>query len=632
MKKGVKNMDENERKNEYGEVDLVDFSSNRETDRIRENERIERERRQRRANQIRKQEILRQKKIAQIKQTVVAWGIVVAIVLAVVFAVVGIVSLFGKDKEEEKTNVGDAVSEEETKLVSDFNKSEGALYGTGVSENLQNLLNDTVSFSDDSEEQIKNTSLLHMYATTYAWNNSLSGIDSVKRAVRDVPMLKNGYVWTTEESKKSDITGTYFYDTHASFIKAVCEICLWEGDTSFLASVDETDAGDNDISKGMTVRQKLEKAVDYYFDSSDPYGGGIRYNDEDGLVYISTSGNDGTPQGNESNIFFTYKFGHLDCYNNLLFCDAMQSLSGLYKLSGDNEMSEKYAIIAQKSKEGINNTFYDDEKKRYIGYIDVNGEKYDLGFTAINLMAQDIGVADGERATAIESWICGERKINTDDKALSKKSGDIYVPFSTVEANDSTWDTLGGKYLLSADASFGSFWLNGGNSMLSSYYSFKTSEDKTKLLSKILDEYSSGKLKKSDEKKITDEPYIFTSLLVSNAVREYFGISTDGKVLCINPLFDLQQNIGIKNVSFAKGNYGVLFNDDKVFVFSDFKATVKIKIGGYESNEKINMILVEDGKIISSEKVKADKLGNVVINKKFGENTYIKLEHITEEK
>lgn len=626
-------MDENERKNqnEYNDDDLVDFSSNRQTDIIRENERIERERRQRRVNQIRRQELLRRKKKERIKQTVIAWGILVGIVLAVTAGVFGIVSLFSKDKEENTLNVGDVVSEDETKLISNFNKSENTFYGSGNAEKIQKLVNDTAVFSGE-QEQNQNNSLLHMFSSAYAWNSSFSGIESVKNAVRDVPMLKNGYVWSTQDSKKSDITGTYLYDTHASFIKAVCEICLWEGDTSFLASVDETDSGDKDISKGMTLRQKLEKATDYYFDSSDPYGGGIRYNDEDGLVYISTLGNDGTPGGNESNFFFTYKFGYLDCYNNLLFCDAMQSLSKLYKLSGETEKSEKYATISEKSKEAINNTFYDSEKKRYIGYIDVNGEKYDSGFTAINLMAIDVGVAQGERAEKINEWIFGERKIKDDSLDSSKISSGIYTRFSTLEANDSTWDTLGGKYLLSADASFGSFWLNGGNSMLSSYYKFKTSGEKAKLFSKMLEEYSSGNLKRSEEEKITDEPYIFTTLLVSEAVREYFGISTDGKVLTVNPLFDIEQNIGIKNISFAKKNYSLLYDDGNIFLLSDTLSQVKMKIGGYKASEKVNVILVEDGKITSTEKVKADKSGNVVINKKFGENTYIKLERISEEK
>lgn len=612
---------------ENREIDLVDFSANSEMQRIRENERIEREKRRKRAAEIRRREIIKQKKRQRLQQMIIAWGIVVLVLLAIVAAIIGIVSIFTGGDEEDKTVEGGYVSEEETTLVSEFSANKEPVYVKRFGSEYLKLAKDIVIKASSNENQVKSNGELWMYTNAYIWNSGFGEIDDVKALVLDTPMLNNGYVWTENEGMKSSLSQSYHYDTHASFIKAVSEICLWEGDTSFLGEIDPKSVTNKDISAGKSVKQKLDKAVEYLFDTSDPYGGGIRYNDEDGLVYISTLGNDGTPEGKASNIFFTYKFGYLDCYNNLLFNDAMISLSRLYKLAGDEENSKKYQEIAEKNKDAINKTFYDSQKGRYIGCIDSDGEKHDNGFTVINLMAVSLGVADGTKAEKIMAWANEEARV----------SNGIFPAFSTVEANDTVWDTIGGKYLTSAEENFGNFWLNGARSAVSGYCylgASKTLGEKNlnDYISKITRGIDNGSLKLPDENNPAVEPSLYYALLSSKAVKEAFGVETDGKVLTLDPLFGLGETVGIKNIAFSGKNYDFLFNNETVYILSDVNGSVRIRIGGYDKNTKLSLTVVDDGKIVSNEQVKTDKSGNIVISKKFGETSYVKLEPVKEKK
>lgn len=613
-------MDDNRKEfDNSGEIDLVDFSSNREMDQIRENERIEREKRRKRAAEIRRQEIIKKKKRQRLVSMVSAWGLVVLVAAGIIAAIVGIVSLVNKEKESEVPAVGDMVSEEENALVEGFRASKDVVYVKEGSNPYAKLAKDVV-LSAAKNLPVSDNGTLHMYADAYAWNSAFGQKEQLKNTVADMPIYKNGYVWSTSSDMKSDLSGSYHYDTHASFIKAVCEICLWEGDTSFLSVEDKTtvDAA-KDFSSGQSVGQKLEAAVEYYFDKEDPNGGGIRYDEEDGLVYIYTAGNNGKPGGNASNIFFTYSFGHLDCYNNLMFYDAMVSLSKLYDMVGDEEKSKTYSDIAAKNKEAINSTFYDNDSGRYVGYIDSNENKRDYGFTAINLMAVELGVADGEKAGKIMSWVESEAGAST--KPLPA--------FTTIEANDSGWNTYG-KYLTSGDAKFESFWLNGGQSALSGYYYLEAND---KLGKKALSDCLAKTVKNVNDGKISlpaaseySEPGLHYALYASEVIKDTFGVSADGGILTVSPSFDRGKNMGIKDISFKRRNYDVLFDSGIVYMFCDVKANAKIKIGGFEKDCKLTLTIVENGKISVTEEIKADKNGDAVISKTFGDTSYVKLE------
>lgn len=82
-----------------------------------------------------------------------------------------------------------------------------------------------------------------------------------------------------------------------------------------------------------------------------------------------------------------------------------------------------------------NDLFWDEEKGRFVGWIDMEGRRYDYGFTFVNLDAIWYGLASDEHARSILGWLDGERTIDGDDSV----GEDIYHwrfgPRSTTKRN-----------------------------------------------------------------------------------------------------------------------------------------------------------------------------------------------------
>ena len=620
--------------NNTHDIDLVDFSPNREMEAIRHQEEIEREKRRRRAAQIRRAEMLRRRRIEQIKQTVFAWGVLIFAIIVVVALIMGVVSMFSSDDETKKSEpvVGEYASEEETKLLNELLSSKKAVFERDNAET--SLMPHLVKMSGDivsPEPYIVHGSELAILTDAYIWNGAFSDVEKIKTTVRDFPMYSNGYIWSSEKSMKSPVTKSYLYDTNAAFISAVCDICLWEGSTSFLDQVDMTGETSGDKSAGMKVGEKLNAVVSHFFDSDDYLnGGGVRYNETDGLVYVLTTDNNGGESGRPSNLFYNYRFGYLDTYNNLTFNVAMQKLASLYTLAGDKESASYFKKVAETNKKAISEKLYDKSLGRFVCYVDSNSSIYDYGFTAINLLAIDSGVATDEQAKSILSWINGERKIESDSVSQNNimKNGVLPV-FNTVKAKETSWDSVSGTFALGDTVQFGKYWLNGTMSALSGNYYMKaddkSSSDKAK---KLVSVYKDGRFSlPSDE---NSEPKLYYALLASNAVKEIFGVSTDGKTLSVLPKID-GENVGICDIAYSNNRYDVLFHNSCVYVLSDYEEAVRLKIGSFAPECDVEVVTVEDGKISSTETLKSDNNGVVSLSKKLGNDIYIRLKEVQKE-
>ncbi len=613
-------------------VDL-DFSSNSEMHRIRENERIEYEKRRRRAAQLRRAEMIRRKKAERIRKMILAWGVLVFALVVIVALIIGIVSLFTGDKDAKDDTAGKTVAQEETELVSELTSFDGIVFGKDNTDEqyVPSVLNSMYSTAVESSlEPLASPvsgSHLAMITDTYLWNSSDDVRAKIKQIVRDYPLYSNGYVWSVENSMKHPKVSSYLYDTNAAFISAVCDICLWEGNTSFLDSVDMTGEANSDISLGLTVGEKLEKVVSHFFDYEDFLnGGGIRYNTEDGLVYVLTADNNGTDAGKPSNLFYNYRFGYIDTYNNLSFNAAMNDLSCLYTLANDKEKADKYLEVAKTNKKAINKKLYDKKLGRYVGWIDKDGNVHDAGFTVINLMATSLGVADEEKRESILSWVEGKREITSDGLPTPNRYASLLAPaFSTLTLDD-LWFNAEGNYSLDDEAGFGDYWMNGAACSLAGNYYLLSVKDTADFVNSVAKLYKENRsyfdLPASDKA----EPFLHYSLTSSNAVKKMFGISTDGKNLCINPLFNDGENVGINNIAFSGNFYDVLFHKDTVYVTSDENAAVRLKIGGFKKNEILVLTTVENGVELSVETVSADKTGTLSISKKVGGNIYLRIE------
>lgn len=614
-------------------------SSQSETDIIRRAEVIEREKRARRIAAQRRRERLLQSKRKRIKQTVFAWAVVIgafALVIGILSSI--ITSCANSNKTGSDKN---AVSDSEKALVTGFSESDSIVYSASdntIFSTMNSLVTDILlEKNTENPENLYSTqsSQFLWQADKFSWHSDKSYVRAVKDILRDYGMFSNGYVWSSLDKMKSEQTDKYFYDTNARFISAICRICLWEADTSFLYEIDLTKGEKHDSSKDKTVLEKLEKAVGYYFDKNDINGGGIRYNESDGLVYILTEDNDGTTTGAGSNFWYNNRFGYLDAYNNIAFYQAMCDLSSLYSFMGQPENAEKYQLVAQKNAKAINEKFWDENKGRYIGCIDVNGKEIDNGFVFVNLEAISCGVADSKKAKKILNWIDAEN-----DSAVSKMYVTDFAPRSTtIPATDLWWDYVDGKFPLSGSAAFGKHWQNGGTAIINGYYDLlaRKTADKSgfkTILDNVCESFENSKLQKALEKEDVYGPATVSSVLPAAVIYGTFGVSTDGVYLTVDPTlpeFD-SGYAGVKNIGFASNSYGFLFGKNDVYITSQSQGALRLNLGGLLKNTEYQVCVVTDFVVTSTENVTTDNYGFAKIMQRFGKNSYIRVTPVTSEK
>jgi len=66
---------------------------------------------------------------------------------------------------------------------------------------------------------------------------------------------------------------------------------------------------------------------------------------------------------------------------NVYFYKSLLAMASLEKHLGDNARHDYYVKLAEKVKNNFNQTFWDEEKGRYITCIDKTGRRWDFGFT-----------------------------------------------------------------------------------------------------------------------------------------------------------------------------------------------------------------------------------------------------------
>lgn len=596
--------------NNKNENEIAGIGSENEIDEIRRNEAIGRRARQKRAAEIRRRERLRQKKLKRLKDTITAWAILIFIIAAIV--AVAIVFFSSGKKDDVDTADDGKASEEILKAYSDFLSDERRISG----EEWLTELNESISsgsdvireyFSYPSFYGIISQSVLYLENDFY---------DEFTGAVRDCPMFGNGYVWSSAKSMKYPDTNGYLYDTNASFICAVSDICVFSQSTDFLYETDGTTEPLKDISGGLTVLEKLEKAADYFFDKNDINGGGIRYTD-DGLVYVLTSANDGLSGSKPSNIYVNNSFGYLDLYNNLMFNKAVQGLQKLYSLLGNEEKSLYYKDIAEKNKNAVNEKFYNKSLGRYIGYIDIDGRTHDYGYTALNSAAIAYGVATKSRSEEILSWIDGSSHINT-DTLTGQKIYELLPVFNTVSIQKSD------RFNTAVEASlenYGEHRFNGGRSYSSGFYaiSAKAVSQPTKLLKEACKSFSAA----LSEIKPIGEDRLFSVCGSYVCTAKLFGLSAKGDTLFVSPKLGKKNSSSIKDVSFAGNTYDFLFTPERTVITAKTNSAVKISLGSYKESDSVTLLVIEGDKILSSETLKPDSEGNISVCKKFGGNTFV---------
>ncbi|MBC7327431.1 hypothetical protein H5T87_04875 [bacterium] len=219
-----------------------------------------------------------------------------------------------------------------------------------------------------------------------------------KRNLETIRIDEDGYVYTWGDLKgwplwDQSIYDTRHFDTCAKFILGVWRWFCWTGDEDFL----------------LSQIGRLRMAMNYQLE--DLQG-------KNGIIITNSKNVMGRCDDLSSNYWDILPFGYMDGYCNIYFyasLKAMKEIEGYLENKGIK--GEKYELrrppsyyeeLLKKAKETYNRIFWDEEKGRYIGCIDVDGVKHDYGFTFLNLEALAYGLGDEEKARRIYHWMENE--------------------------------------------------------------------------------------------------------------------------------------------------------------------------------------------------------------------------------
>jgi hypothetical protein len=202
--------------------------------------------------------------------------------------------------------------------------------------------------------------------------------------LRDYPITAEGYVhtwgatigWPFPESPPYD---TRHFDTNARYILACWRYYLWTGDREFLKSQAE----------------RLRRAMRYQLDT---------LKGRDGLIVTASKDVTGRHKAIGDNYWDILPFGHLDAYANAVFYGSLTAIEQMEKALGQPPLTD-YAALRRKVHARYDEVFWDETKGRYIGCVDIDGNRHDYGFTFVNMEALYYGLGNAAKARRIYHWM-----------------------------------------------------------------------------------------------------------------------------------------------------------------------------------------------------------------------------------
>jgi len=199
----------------------------------------------------------------------------------------------------------------------------------------------------------------------------------------------DGYIWSRGESRGWDgsdcsTTDSRHYDSNAPFILACWRLYAWTGDPAFLEACMGT----------------VRRATDYLLGAM---------HGREGLLTIDSPWHTGVaePLGNAwpSSYWDCIPAGYQDAYINAFFPPALQAAAELERGAGNGARAAELERIAALARDRFNQTFWDDARGRYIGWVDAQGGRHDWGMTYVNAIAATYGLAGPEQVRRMYRWM-----------------------------------------------------------------------------------------------------------------------------------------------------------------------------------------------------------------------------------
>lgn len=151
-------------------------------------------------------------------------------------------------------------------------------------------------------------------------------------------------------------------------------------------------------------------------------------------------------RGIGNNYWDLLPFGHQDAYATIRYYDALRQMAAVEQAIADHPgwnvavgaLAFKARALerhAEQVKRAGNRVFWNNDTKRFIPSVDIDGNTCDYGLTFLNLEAVYYGFATKRHAKAILDWVCGDRIVESD----TSQGADIYHwrfgPRSTTKRN-----------------------------------------------------------------------------------------------------------------------------------------------------------------------------------------------------
>lgn len=254
------------------------------------------------------------------------------------------------------------------------------------------------------------------------------------------PMTHEGYFWTWSGREKSyeeqvgwpfpfeDKDGdglndkdTRHFVTNAALISGSSRHALWSRDRAFL----------------KRALPRARRAMEYQLDQLQ----GI-----DGIIITNAEGRDGRNGSHGSNYWDILPFGHKDAYSNIYYYNSILRMAEMEELADvlltERELAaldgtvgrtpEWYRAQAGMVKRVYSELFWDDDSGRFIGCIDIDGNRHDYGFTFLNLEAMAYGLATPEQVERIYHWMENEATSSGEADTYSRW---VFAPRATTIHN-----------------------------------------------------------------------------------------------------------------------------------------------------------------------------------------------------
>ncbi len=468
------------------------------------------------------------------------------------------------------------------------------------------------------------------------WSNEYEYRSGVYNRLVRFPISDNGYVWSWGSRPDWPTEpGAYHQENNAKYILGAYRHLMWTRDERFLEVRHSSRVRheERDVSADHTMLEKVRMAMRYQLHE---LGGG------NGLLVIDNDHNTGLPDGAPTNYWDNFPFGYMDGYTNIYFYASVRAMAEIEEWAGDREAAVFYEELAEKIEKRYRQTFWDDTKGRFIGNIDIEGAKIDLGFTFLNLEALAYGLGGEEEAESVFAWLDGDRILDGD----TSQGEDIYhfgfAPRATtvdvVETGEPYWwksVVIDGVPRITVEpggtATFGEHLENGGAIFYVSHYDLMAraiylgADNAWGRFSAIMDEFRKDDLRRNPVNDVgagwkVGVAGVFpeSGLVPATFLYAFLGIEADLRGLNIRPNLpsDLEY-AGVRDLSYGGGLYTVRVRSDRVTILPQKETGERLDgvIGNLEPDTcYLRLIVDSDGETRAAERVRSDDRGELTFD------------------